>query len=282
MSDIVYQKNVFSTPFLSGYRELKIPIMDTDGNSAWPEVFPLEKISQIRETVGERHFSAQMMLNYVAPDKIRLDPGLIHFYSDEFDTYTARLGDNYITGGTVYWDPSGGRQNSDSSVCVLIYRDDKNRRVFIHDMMYMVVPEETDYPLSYQCERVIEFVHRHKMRQIVLETNGIGAALPEIMRDIINRNGAGIRVCGITNSRRKQDRILDALEPLMSTGRLFAHNRVTATPFISEMLAWSPMGGADHDDGLDAVAGGIVSVPVPMRPTGSLVHKYTANTDFKI
>ena len=282
MSNIVYEKNVFSTPFLSGYAELKIPILDKCGNSAWPAIFPIEKIAQIRETVGERHFSAQMMLEYVSPEKIRLDPGTIHFYTDEFDPINARIGTHLISGAAIYWDPSGGRRGGDNSVCVLIYRDDKDHRVFIHNVMYMVVPDEIDYPLSYQCDRVIEFTRHNHLRQITVETNGIGGALPEIMRDVIRRNGGGISLIPITNSRRKEDRILDALEPLMSTGRLFAHRRITQTPFISEMLAWSPMGGAEHDDGLDAVAGAIACAPAPVRPTVGGVVRYTANTDFKV
>ncbi len=281
MSNILYEKNVFSTPFLCGYAELKIPILDSSGNSAWPAVFPPEKIAQIRDTVGERHFSAQMMLDYVAPEKIRLDPGTIHFYEDEFDPHTARIGDDLMSGAAIYWDPSGGRRGADNSVCALIYRDDKNRRVFIHDIIYVVVPDEIDYPLAYQCDRIIEFVRHSNIRQIALETNGLGAALPEIMRDIIKRNGGGINLRPITNSRRKEDRILDALEPLMSTGRLFAHRRITQTPFITEMLAWSPLGGCEHDDGLDAVAGAITCPPVPVRPTFGGA-RYMANTDFKI
>ena len=282
MSNIVYEKNVFSTPFLSGYAELKIPILDSDGNSAWPEVFPPEKIAQIRETVGERHFSAQMMLEYVAPEKIRLDPGTIHFYEEEFDPHTARIGENLISGAAIYWDPSGGRRGGDNSVCALIYRDDNNHRVFLHNIMYTIVPDEIDYPLAYQCERVIEFVRHNHLRQITIETNGIGGALPEIMRDIINRMGGGINLRPITNSRRKEDRILDALEPLMSTGRLFAHRRITQTPFVAEMLSWSPLGGGEHDDGLDAVSGAIACPPTPVRPAFSSGARYTANTDFKI
>ena len=282
MSDIVYEKNAFSTPFLSGYTELKIPILDSSGNSAWPAVFPPDKIEQIRQTVGERHFSAQMMLNYVSPEKIRLDPGTIHFYEDEFDVHTARIGENLISGAAIYWDPAGGRRGGDNSVCALIYRDDKNHRVFLHNIIYIVVPDEIEYPLAYQCERIIEFVRHANIHQITLETNGIGAALPEIMRDIIKRGGGGINLRPITNSRRKEDRILDALEPLMSSGRLFAHRRITQTPFISEMLAWSPLGSGEHDDGLDAVAGAIMCPPTPVRLPFSGVAHYVANTNFKI
>ncbi|MBO4582471.1 MAG: hypothetical protein J5714_00235 [Alphaproteobacteria bacterium] len=282
MSNIVYEKNVFSTPFLSGYAELKIPIVDKDGTTAWPAVFPIDKIEKIRKTVGERHFSAQMMLQFVAPDKIRLDPSGIKFYDTDFDPYGCRIGETPITGATIYWDPSGGRRNSDNSVCVIIYRDDRTHHVFVHDMVYLVVPDGVEYPLAYQCERVLGFVRAHRQRTLALETNGIGAALPEIMRETIRRAGYEIQIRPITNSRRKEDRILDAIEPLLTTGRFYAHRRISQTPFLSEMLAWTPIGSSEHDDGLDAVAGAILCSPVPTRAIGTNVRNYIANTDFKL
>lgn len=282
MSDIVYEKNVFSTPFLSGYSELRIPILDDAGNSAWPQVFPLEKIEEMRRTVGDRHFSAQMMLDYVAPDKIRLDPGGIIIYNHNFDARIGKIGDFCITGAIVYWDPSSGKKNADNSVCVLIYRDDKNNRVFIHDILYLVVPDGTDYPLAYQCHRVFDFIRRHKQHTLAVETNGIGNALPEIMRNAISGTDYGVQIRPITNSRKKEDRILNALEPLLSSGRLYAHTRIGQTPFFSEMLSWSPLGGTEHDDGIDAVSGAVLTSPIPIRPLGTTPHRYIANTDFKI
>ena len=280
MSNIVSEKNVFSTPFLSGYDELKIPIIDPDGNPAWPEVFTIDKIEKIRETVGERHFSAQMLLEYVPSEKIRLDPGDIKLYDDDFDVRSCRLGENLITGIAIYWDPSSGRRNADGSVCVIVYRDDKNKKIFIHDILYMVVPDSVEYPLSYQCNLALDFVRRHHGRSISVETNGIGGALPEIMRANITHEQCGIQIRPVNNSRHKQDRILDAIEPLLSTGRLYAHRRITQTPIISEMLGWNPDGGAEHDDGLDAIAGAISIPPIAVHPIGQGL--YTANTRFNV
>jgi hypothetical protein len=49
----VYQSFENSTPFLRGYQELRIPIVDADGAPAWPELFPLEKVEQLRGiTIG--------------------------------------------------------------------------------------------------------------------------------------------------------------------------------------------------------------------------------------
>ncbi len=265
---------------MRGYDELKIPIVDSNGNPVWPAVFPITKIQKIRETVGERHFSGQMMLEYVPADKIRLDPGGIKIYDSDFDIHSCRIGENQITGVAIYWDPSSGRKNADSSVCALVYRDDKTKRVFIHDILYMVVPDEIEYPLSYQCNLVLDFVRRHHGRSISVETNGIGGALPEIMRSSIAHDQSRIQIRPINNSRHKQDRILDAIEPLLSTGRLYAHRRITQTPIMSEMLAWTPSGNTEHDDGLDAIAGAISAQPIGLRP---IVHGlYTANTKFNI
>ena len=261
---------------------MTIPIVDAQGNPAWPAVFPTEKIKELRETVGERHFSAQMMLNFLAPDKIRLDPGSMILYDQEFNFQTAKIGENLITGATVYWDPSSGKKDADNSVCALIYRDDKNKRFFLHDILYLCVPESIEYPLAYQCRLVLDFIAKHKLHNLVIETNGIGNAIPEIMRDTVSKTGGFVQVRQINNSRRKEDRILDALEPLLTSGRLYAARTITQTPLFAEMLAWTPLGSGEHDDGLDAVAGAICGPYVSVRSMGFYAHKYTANTDFNI
>ncbi len=282
MSDIVYKNFQFSTPFLRGYRTLRIPIVDKNGCSAWPELFPQERIDALRQTVGPRHFSAQMMLEYVPVDRARLDPDALHLYSDEFDVRSARIGDNQITGVAAYWDPSGGRRGADGSVCVILYRNDKTHHVFIHDVVYLTVPDGTLHPLGYQCDMIIDFLARHRLRRIYIETNGIGNALPEIMRDVAARRGTTITVQNVINNRNKESRILDAIEPVLNTGRLHMHTRVQQTPLVSEMIGWTPTHCIGHDDGLDALAGAICAAPTPVRPLGASPPAFSANTNFRI
>ncbi len=281
MSDIVYKKFTFSTPFLSGFKVLKIPIISHDGKPAWPELFPIEKINEMRKNVGLRHFSAQMMLEFIAPDRVRLDPNAFNIYSDEFDPHIARIGDNNITGVCAYWDPSTGRRGRDGSVCVIVYRDDKNHRVFIHDILYLSVSDNDTHPLTSQCDSVIDFIWKYNIHRIAIETNGIGNALPEIIRDVSARRGTKVIVQKITNNKNKEIRILDAIEPMLSSGRIYVHNRIGASPLFAEMMTWSPIGGG-HDDGLDAVAGALQTMPVPVRATGGRIRTFSANTSFSV
>ena len=282
MSDIVYKKIGFSTPFLRGFKTLKIPIVDAAGVPAWPEMFPLSAVEDLQRTVGARHFASQMMLQPVSIERVRLDPGAIHFYDDDFNSQNAHIGDNIITGATVYWDPSLGHTKSDGSVCVIIYRDDKLHRIFVHDVRYLTVDDNDEHPMATQCERVLDFMSQYNMRRINVETNGIGNALPEILRDSAAHRGFGLVVSGVVNNKRKSDRIIDTLEPILSTGRLYCASRVQSTPLLAEMMGWSPAGYTTHDDGIDAVAGAILATPTPVHPIARVGRTFVGKTDFLI
>ena len=282
MSDIVYKKIGFSTPFLRGFKTLKIPIVDASGVPAWPEMFPLSAVEDLQRTVGARHFASQMMLQPVSIERVRLDPGAIHFYDDDFNPQNAHIGDNIITGATVYWDPSLGHTKSDGSVCVIIYRDDKLHRIFVHDVRYLTVDDNDEHPMATQCERVLDFMSQYNMRRINVETNGIGNALPEILRDSAARRGFGLVVSGVVNNKRKSDRIIDTIEPILSTGRLYCATRVQSTPLLAEMIGWSPAGYSTHDDGIDAVAGAILATPTPVHPIARAGRTFVGKTDFLI
>nr|MBQ0091467.1 hypothetical protein [Candidatus Enterousia merdequi] len=271
-----------SIPFLQGYKYLKIPIVDDAGNPAWPEMFPLEKIHDLETIVGPRHFSAQMMLEYVSDERVRLDPGALHFYENDFDWQTVHIGQNIITGVCCYWDPSSGHKNSDGSVCVLVYKDDKNNTAFIHDILYMVVSDEDIHPLATQCENVLSFMQKYKLTRIGIETNGIGNALPEILRKIAQDKQLHINILPISNHTKKETRILNSLEPMLASGRLYMHNKIKQTMLLSEMLAWSPIGSVEHDDGLDAIAGALSMTPCSVHPINSHQKLITANTEFTI
>jgi len=271
-----------SIPFLNGYKQLKIPIVDADGNPAWPEMFPSEKIQELERIVGPRHFSAQMMLEYMDEEKICLDPGAIHFYDSDFDIRSARIGQYIITGYCLYWDPSSGHHKSDNSVCVLIYRDDKNRTAFVHDIAYICVDDEDIHPLATQCETVLNFMQKHKINRIGIEINGLGNALPEIITKVATNRDFQINVLRISNHIKKETRILNALEPMLNTGRLFMHTRIKQTMLLSEMLAWTPLGSVEHDDGLDAVSGALAMTPNSIRPKIQNHILIKANTEFKI
>ena len=152
----------------------------------------------------------------------------------------------------------------------------------IHDILYISVSDDDTHPLATQCETILDFMQKHKINRIGIEINGIGNALPEIMMRVAKNHDMQINIIQISNHTKKETRILNAIEPILNTGRLFAHNRIKQTFLLSEMLAWSPIGSAEHDDGLDAVAGALAMIPNPIRPIVYNNGFIKANTEFKI
>jgi predicted phage terminase large subunit-like protein len=271
-----------STPFLKNYNLLKIPIIRENGLPAWPELFPESEIDRLRITVGARHFSAQMMMEFVAAERARLSPDSFQIYNLKFDDANARLGDILISGYSVYWDPSSGHSSSDGSVCVLALFDNNNKRAFLHDLIYLKVSDDDTHPMMTQCIRVLDFLQKHNLKNIGIEVNGLGNALPEIMRRESATRGQTISINRIINHERKEKRIIDAIEPLLSTGRLFANECIFETKLISEMENWT-YSGANRDDGIDAVAGALRQNPSAIRTRAAQFGKISvANTDFKI
>ena len=102
------------------------------------------------------------------------------------------------------------------------------------------------------------------------------------MRDVAAKSGCDIIVQRIVNNKRKSDRIIDTIEPILSTGRLYCATRVRSTPLLAEMIGWSPSGYAGHDDGIDAVAGAVAATPVPIHAICRATQVFSANTKFKI
>ncbi|MBK7360996.1 MAG: hypothetical protein IPJ01_01430 [Micavibrio sp.] len=94
----------------------------------------------------------------------------------------------------------------------------------------------------------------------------------------------------ISNARPKDIRILEAFDAVLAAKRLFVHESVLKTPFMTEMREWRPGISRGHDDGLDAAAGAISQQPVRLTRiygTGAQnwmksKKQHKAETDFEV
>jgi hypothetical protein len=118
------------------------------------------------------------------------------------------------------------------------------------------------------CRQVARFVAELYLPAVTLETNGLGRFLPGLLRRELAAAGLSCAVVEAVSKRAKDQRIVDAFDAVLAAGALHAHRSVWNTPFVAEMREWLP-GGKARDDGLDAVAGCLLSQPVRLsRPLG--------------
>jgi hypothetical protein len=271
-------------PFLSGFSRLELAVLDEDGRSRWPERFSCEKIETIRSRTGESKFESQMLLRPRSVTGCRLDPDRMRAYDEELGYAEGNheallsLGGDRLVSVSCWWDPAyGAPDTGDASVIAAIYTDSLgNYR--LHEIRYLshdpLRCDEVD-EATQLCRQVAEFVRALHLPAVALETNGIGRFLPGLLRNELRRAALACAVIERTSTRGKDMRILDAFDAVLSAGRLWAHRSVWSTRFVEEMREWRP-GGRCRDDGLDAVAGCLLTepvrlprVPLPDRPSPS-------------
>jgi hypothetical protein len=260
--------------FLAGYRRLVVPLVDAAGTSAWPERFGAEDIARLRARVGPLGFRRQMLLEPVAEEAARLDPALIATYRAEPEYREANgrgvltlMGTRLVSGG-AWWDPAFGRPgHGDSSVVAACFADAEGRH-YLHRLLYVTHdPGAALDPATQQCRAVATLAKDLLLPVLRVETNGIGAFLPGLLRQELARQGVACAVREMASRVPKVQRILGALDPILAARRLSAHESVLRTRFPQEMAAWRPE-ASERDDALDAVAGCLASEPVrlPLLP----------------
>ncbi|WP_114393174.1 phage terminase large subunit [Oleisolibacter albus] len=252
-------------PFLAGFARRQLPIEKPDGTTWWADRFTPETLERIRRRSGEAKFQSQMLLLPRRDSDGRLDPARLRRYAGEIEITAAngsishRLEGRRLLNGRAFWDPALGldpKQGGDGSVVAILFTDSAGL-AWLHRVVYLRVPPETEAAQD-QCRQVAALCARFALPCIHVESNGLGGFLPRILRDTIQRSGGTTAVQPFRADRAKHLRILEAWEPRLLAGHLYAHDSVFATRLLQEMEEWRPLGGG-ADDGLDAVAGALLA-----------------------
>jgi hypothetical protein len=260
-------------PFLDGFARLCLPLLDVEGESRWPERFTPTKIAEIRRQTGPAKFDSQMMLQPRSIEDARLDPSRLVRYDAALDyretngRMVLSIAGRRMVSATGWWDPSyGAPDGGDASVVAAVFVDGDGA-YWLHGIRYLShdpaqigeVDEATQL-----CRQVAAFTEHMLLPAITVETNGLGRFLPALLRRELAANRLGCAVVEHTAHRNKDQRILDAFDPLLAAAVLHAHASVFETPFIAEMREWQP-GRRNRDDGLDAVSGCLLAEPVRLH-----------------
>jgi hypothetical protein len=243
---------------------------DVCTGNAWPERFTRKDIEQRRR--GTRTLNAwdsQYHLEAKPIDAVRLDPARLRVYAEEpvvreaNNTVAMFLGSSQIVGAVAYWDCSLGKVKSDASAFVLLLTDARGN-LYWH-LNEALVGELADFDekgriVSGQCEQIRGFVVKYQIPVVQVETNGPGGFVPPILRRALQGTGCG--VVDVWSTVNKNKRILDAIEPPLSSRFLWCHIDVWRGPLPAQMRDFNPAATSQPDDFLDAGAGAISSTPV--------------------
>ena len=262
--------------FLTGFARLCIPLLDERGASRWPERFTTEAIEEIRRRSGPAKFESQMLLRPRSLEDIRLDPALLTRYDAPLELRQANgesvlsLAGGRLVSATCWWDPAyGAPQVGDASVVAAVFVDEHGA-YWLHDIRYLEHDPARRHEVdeaTQLCRQVAAFARDLYLPAVTIETNGLGRFLPALLRRELHALGLACPVLEHVSRSSKEQRILQAFDPLLAAGALRAHAAVWASPFVEEMREWRP-GRRCRDDGLDAVSGCLLAEPVRLARGG--------------
>ncbi len=255
--------------FLAAFKRLEIPVLDDEGQSVWPERYSRAALAHMKRQSGPNKFESQMMLKPVNIAQGRLDPSLIQFYEEDLnyvkELQTLFIGDTKMVSASAFWDPAFGSANGDHSVLAVIFSDNEGN-AYLHHLEYIKLDEGSDIDEAHQqCDIVAVLIKRFYIPRVSVETNGLGAFLPSILKNTLVSKATPCAVQKVNSTRAKDIRILEAFDALLASQRLYVHKSVLQTPFMSEMQDWRPERKYGHDDGLDAVAGALGQEPLRLK-----------------
>lgn len=235
-------------------------VIDLYANCAWPERFDEEEMLERRKECDSlNYWDSQYQLHAKPITDVRLDPEKIIPYDVQPVIRMANrelvmmLGNVRIVGAAARWDCAIGKINGDNSSFSLVLTDGAGR-------LYWQVCEDLEGDIDQQCRRIRELVVQYQIPRVEVETNGPGGFVPPILRKHLKKTGCGVGEDH--SSKNKNKRILDAFEPPISSGFLWAHVDVLNGPMWDEMLEWNPKVTDQKDDRLDSGAGAIAQTPV--------------------
>lgn len=263
--ETIYNTN--NDGFLKNFYAFRLPILDKNGQSAWPERFPLSKIEAIRKRAGPLKFLSQMLLIPVSLKEGRLNTNGVIFYNEPLDyhetntTAVLSIGNYRMVSASAWWDPAFGvNENGDNSVLACVFFDETGR-AFLHDIVYLK-SKRVDKAVEDQCNQVADLIEEYHLPQIRIETNGIGKFLPELLKKTLQERHIICAVLPMHSHIPKAVRITESLDARLANGSMWFHERIKQTPLMEELASWTPDARQMHDDGLDALAGCLLSEPV--------------------
>lgn len=270
------RRYLFPLPYFKGQiAGLVLPLLDKNGNCAWPEKFTPKKLAEIKALSGERKFMTQMQLVACELTPPRLRGEAIKLYDREikFSERIRRLylslGDKPLVGEVCFWDPAWGRnlqEKGDGSVIAFVFFDCEGM-AYLHRLVWLNETDEErgsmESQATRQCRRVAELVEQFLPPAVHVEATGLGGFLPDYLREILRARKMATEVVGAHPRGDKRTRILKAIEGRIATDGLRAHRCVADTPFFDELDDFNAEEIYARDDALDAVSQALELAPTP-------------------
>ena len=265
--------------------------IDCYAGNQWPERFTRTDILQRRERCRTYNaWDSQYQLHAKPITESRLDPDKLIPYDNVPEIGFANgapilmLGKTRLVGVKARWDCALGKVTTDASVLAVVFTDAAGALYWQCSQELTGSLEEFDPSnqtrlIGGQVKQLLDTLKRLHVSHITVEVNGPGVFVPAILRK--HALPLGVSVSEDHVSRGKNADILDAFEPTLDSGFLWAHIDIVNGAASAQMRAWNAAVKQQPDDHLDCAGRAILETPKRIATSDKIFTAHSAHNVFQ-
>jgi len=249
------------------------PAINDEGQLWFPHRLTREYLDQQKHTLGPYLFSAQYLLQYIAPEDRRFEPSWIQYFDGQLlaaEGYHTLLleqsGRSRSTPVSVYTtvDPAISETKGDYTAITTVAADPLGN-------WYVLGARRFRGGANRIIDEVIEEIRKYVPAIVGIEVVAFQKAIKEFLWDRLRQENlvTSIKELVSTVGRGKRARI-EGLVPKFSSLKVFLA-RDLSPELERELLGWSPTTELPYDDMIDALSFHL-EVAMPASPTGQKIY----------
>lgn len=244
------------------------PAISDNGELWFPDRLTREYLDQQKHTLGPYLFSAQYLLQYIAPEDRRFEPAWIQYFNGQLlaaEGYHTLLldfnGRSRSAPVAVYTtvDPAISETKGDYTAIITLASD-------VVGNWYILAARRFRGGANRIIDEIVDEIRKYSPAIVGIETVAFQKAIKEFLMDRLREENLVVSVQELTSTvgRGKRARI-EGLVPKFSTLKVFLA-RDLSPELEREILSWSPTTELPHDDMIDALSFQLeVSQPASMQ-----------------
>jgi len=261
--------SIYPETIKMGCSSLSLPLLDNPegdfpymtGQSRWEANFDDATVSQRQlKSKSRSEFLSQYQLIPMRIEDSILDPALLKVYEDDVifsignGIWGATIGGVELASVTAFWDVALSKARGDDSVLAIVFVDHAGK-IYVHRCIVLTGD------VYEQCKQIAQAATDYNLPVIIVETNGIGSFVPQILLEATRNKGIGVD--GRATTSNKGIRIIEAFETPLSGGFLNVSSEVYNSKFTTQIRDFSPKTmGKEPDDFIDSAASAISNEPI--------------------
>lgn len=228
------------------FRNFVMKAVDAEGIPTYPERYPLDVLEEIKQEQGSYIYATQYLLDPMPSEKMIFKPEWNRYFDPANLPFTSNV---------IAVDPAISQKKDACDTSIVCCGSDDTRNIYVIDY------KSDHYDIGTTLDVIVDMVRQYEPYALVVETIAYQAALAQLLRERLQRDGLYIAVTEeVPGSDDRKDMRIRSMTPYFERGVVYM--RKNQTKLVKQLREYNPTAGSKKDI-LDAMAYAFRHLRVP-------------------